>query len=116
MSGGYYISKDTKNVYAILFCITMLCVNPFFYGRIMDGQINVYLASAMFVWFIYFLKKSFQTQLMRYAILLGAMTLFLAMTSLYALYLSAFSYGVFWLVYFFGSHTKKKLLKKALIF
>jgi len=61
MTGGYYLVKETKNIYAILFCITLLVVNPFFYGRIMDGQVNVYLVSALFVWFVYFLKQAFQT-------------------------------------------------------
>lgn len=111
MTGGYHLSRGTKNIYAILFCITMLCINPFFYGRIMDGQTNIFLVSALFVWFVYFLQQAFHTKLLRYYVLMAVMIALMAVTSLYALYLAAFSYAVFFCVYFWHADHKKKLLQ-----
>jgi len=111
MTGGYYLSRATKNIYAILFSITLLCINPFFYGRIMDGQVNVFLVSALFVWFMYFLQQAFQTKLLRYHALMAIMVALMAVTSIYALYLAAFSYAVFFCVYFWYAESKKRLLQ-----
>lgn len=110
MTWGYYLTKETKNIYAILFCITLLCINPFFYGRIMDGQVNVFVASALFVWFVYFLKQAFRTRLMRYNAMMVIIIALLFVTSIYALYLAVFSYVIFFGVYFISSDHKKKLL------
>lgn len=76
----------------------------------MDGQVNVFVASALFVWFVYFLKQAFRTRLMRYNAMMVIIIALLFVTSIYALYLAVFSYVIFFGVYFISSDHKKKLL------
>ncbi|MEI6711887.1 MAG: hypothetical protein WCK88_07070 [bacterium] len=100
MVGVYQLLKKTKNIYAILFGTSLLFINPFFYGRILDGQDNVYLVSVGCVWLLYFLKQVFEKQGYKYSIITGIFSLLLVWTSLYSVYFIALACCVFSVTYF----------------
>ena len=111
----YQLLKETKNIYAILFWISLMMINPFFYGRIVDGQVNVYLASAGMILYVALLKWFFEKPNFKKAIFAGLFSLFLTLTTIHTAYFIALACCVFFMVYSIGSNQRWKIIKYGII-
>ena len=92
---GYLLSKDTKNIYSILFCSLLLVFNPFLYWRFIDWQINIYLSYAFYPIFFYFLKQSFENSNFKNVFFVWFISLILCLTSLHNAIFLFFIFVVF---------------------
>lgn len=54
------VKKDTDNLYAIWFAISLMMINPFVYWRFIDGQMNVYWILAIVPFRLLLLRTYFQ--------------------------------------------------------
>lgn len=104
--GWYFLLKETKNHFAIIFWSLLIFINPFLYARFLDWQINIYLLYALIPLFVYFLKQTFDHK-NRYifAFITWVWWMLMCLTTLHAVFFILILSLVFYIIY--SIHTKK---------
>ena len=100
---------DISKIFTILF----LFMNPFFYGRFIEWQINVYLSYAFFIMFFYFVIEYFKYKQYQYWVHISLTSLLLCLTSIHNIFIIALILLVFWLIYSIPNYRDKKFWKYA---
>ncbi len=95
----YLLNKKIDNKYALFFSLLFIIVNPFFYARFLDWQINVLLSLSFFPIFIYYLKEFFEKLDYKNIIITAILSLLLCLTSIHNIVFIFFIWIIFFLVY-----------------
>lgn len=90
---GYYAYKrvNTWNLYADLFGILLLLLNPFIYGRFLDGQLNVTLMYVFMIPFLYHTYRYINKRNPKDIRYIGLWSVLLMLTSAHSIFMIIWS-------------------------
>ncbi len=112
---GYKLLKNTGSQLAIVFGILFLFLNPFFYARFVEWQVNIYLSYALFIPLLYYVYQYFQEQKYTLWKVIAPLSLLLCLTSIHNVFFIALTLSVFAIVYLIYEVDKKTLTKSLAI-
>lgn len=107
----YKLLKKTKSDIAITFGILFLFLNPFFYGRFVEGQVNIYLSYALFTPLFYYITAFFQEKKYSLWKIIAPLSLILCLTSIHNVFFIGLTLSVFSIVYLIYADNKKLLIQ-----
>lgn len=94
-----YKSIKTWNIYADIFGISLLVLNPFIYGRFLDGQINVVLMYVFMITFLYHTLQYIDHKQKKDLIWIWVRSLALMLTSAHSIFMIIWSQIIIWISY-----------------
>jgi len=83
---GYKIFSRFWSWLATTFGLLFLHINPFYYGRFIEWQVNIYISYAFFIIFFYYLIEYFYHKNYKYWKHISLVSLFLCLTSIHNIF------------------------------
>ncbi|MDA9129390.1 6-pyruvoyl-tetrahydropterin synthase-related protein [Candidatus Gracilibacteria bacterium] len=108
---GYKLTSRFRYDISKIFAILFLAINPFFYGRFVEGQINVYVSYAFFIMFFYFVIEFFAHTKYNYWKHISLTSLLLCLTSIHNIFIIALILLIFGGYFAYGEHKEKNFWK-----
>lgn len=109
---GYKIFVKSGSHLATTFGIIFLFVNPFFYARFIEWQVNIYVSYAFLIAFLYYFIEYFYYKNFKYWKHMSFVIFMLGLTSLHNVFLLALPLGIWYISLILSAKNKKNILKK----